>query len=246
MPPGRVDADPACMGPGPLGTLPLVDPFFLMVSGAAAVATVAGVGWYFAREQRLKRRIRALPLTAIARTPEHQDVRVSGRLAYVADQPPLEAPLSGRPCAAWRVVVRERRGTGKNRRWVTILEESDSRDFVLEDDTGRALVDGTLVELALDFDAKGGSGVFSGPSPYLQEFLHERGIATRGLVFDKTFQYREGILEAGEQVTVAGSGVWESDPSQRGQGYRDVGKLLRVGAMTGGELLASDDPRLAR
>lgn len=222
-----------------------MDPFVLPVIAVGTLAAFAGARWFFGREQRLKRRIKQLPLSSIAQTPERQDVRVTGRLAYLGDRAPLEAPLSGRPCAAWRVVVRERRGSGKNKRWVTILEESDSRDFGLEDESGRAIVDGTLVELALDFDRKGGSGLFSGPSPYLEQFLHERGIPTRGIVFGKTLDYREGALEAGETVTVAGSGTWENDPTQRGKGYRDVGKLLRVGAMSDGNLLATDDPKLA-
>ncbi len=223
-----------------------MDPFVLPAIGLGAFAIIAGARWFLAREQRLKRRIKTLPLSSIGETPELQDVRVTGQLAYLGDRAPLEAPLSGRPCAAWRVVVRERRGSGKNKRWVTVLVESDSRDFVLEDGTGRAIVDGTLVELALDFDRKGGAGFFSGPSPTLEQFLHERGIATKGVVFGKTLDYREGALEAGEQVTVAGSGTWENDPSQRGKGYRDVGKLLRVGAMSDGNLFATDDPKLAR
>ena len=223
-----------------------MEPFVLPVIAVGTLVAFAGARWFFGREQRLKRRIQTLPLSSIGDTPELQDVRVSGQLAYLGDSAPLEAPLSGRLCAAWRVVVRERRGSGKNKRWVTIVEESDSRDFVLEDGTGRAIVDGTLVELALDFDRKGGSGILGGPSPYLESFLHERGISTRGIVFGKTLDYREGALEAGEKVTVAGSGTWENEPSQRGQGYRDVGKLLRVGAMSDGNLLATDDPKMAR
>jgi hypothetical protein len=223
-----------------------VDPIVIpaIVFGGAAV--YAGVRWYFGREQRLKRRIKELPLSAIGDTPERQDVRVSGRLAYRGDRAPLVAPVSRRPCAAWRIVVRERRGHGKNKRWVTIVEEGDSRDFALEDESGRALVEGTLVELVLDFDSKGGTGFLSGSNPFLEQFLHARGIATKGIVFDKALQFREGALEAGEWVTVAGSGTWENDPTQRGKGYRDVGKLLRVGAMSDGNLLATDDPKMAR
>jgi len=223
-----------------------VDPLVIPAVFLGTAAVYAGVRWYFGREQRLKRRIKELPLSSIGDTPERQDVRVSGRLAYLGDRAPLVAPVSRRPCAAWRIVVRERRGSGKNKRWVTVVEESDSRDFVLEDESGRAIVEGTLVELALEFDGKGGTGLFSGSNPYLEEFLHARGIATRGIVFDKALQFREGALEAGESVTVAGSGIWENDPSQRGKGYRDVGKLLRVGAMSDGNLLATDDPKMAR
>ena len=223
-----------------------MDPLVFPALGLGAVVLFMGARWFFAREPRLKRRIKTLPLSSIAQTPELQDVRVTGQLAYLGDDAPLEAPLSGRPCAAWRVVVRERRRSGKTYRWVTVLVESDSRDFVLEDESGRAIVDGNLIELVLDFDRKGGASLLGGPNPSLEQFLQERGIPTRGLIFGKTLDYREGALEAGEQVTVAGSGTWAHDPTQRGKGYRDVGKVLRIGAMSDGNLLVTDDPRLAR
>ena len=222
-----------------------VDPFIFPAIVIGGLALAGTYGWFFSRERRLKRRIKGLPISPIAQTPEGRDVRVSGRLVYLGGEAPLIAPLSGRPCAAWRVLVRERTGSGKNERWVTLVEESDARDFALEDPGGRAIVDGTLVELALDFDSSGGTGLLVRSSPRLEGFLHQRGIPTRGLVFDKALQFREGILEAGEKVTVAGSGAWESDPTQRGQGYRDVGRLLRVRAMSDGQLLATDDPRLS-
>jgi len=224
-----------------------VDPVVVPALVATGFVVFGGLRWYFGREQRLKRRLRSLPVQPIAETPEGKDVRVAGRLAYVDGNAPLTAPISGRPCAAWRVVVEEMRGGGGNnnskRKWVAVVTESEARDFLLEDSTGRARVDGTLVELVLDFDSRGSTGVFRDASPQLKDFLFWRGIATEGLVFNKNMRYREGILEAGEKVTVAGSGRWENDPSQRAGGYREVGRILRVGAMEGGELLATDDPK---
>lgn len=201
---------------------------------------------FFNRDLQLKRRIRSLPKSSIAETPEGIDVRVTGELEYVDGLAPLVAPLSGRACVAWRVIVRERRG-GKNKHWVKVVEEESAIDFVLVDPSGRARVDGTALSLALDVDASGGTGFFQQDVPQLERFLSDRGISTRGFIFGKTLQYKEGVLELGEKVTVAGSATWEKDPTQRARGgYRDVGKLLRVGALSTGELLASDDESLAR
>ncbi len=204
------------------------------------VLVVLFVSFFWSRDARLKRRMRKLPRRSIRDTPEGVDARVSGRLRLVDDQPPLHAPLSGRPCAAWRVVVQERRGSGNNRRWVTIVEDQASTEFILEDGTGRAVIDGTAITVIVDIDDTGGIGMFE-ESPQLERFLTERGISFTGLLWRKTFRYREGILEAGETVTVAGSGTWEADPSQLGGGYRDVGKRLLVKALSDGQLLATDD-----
>jgi hypothetical protein len=220
----------------------------LLVLGAAigVISAVSLLAWLFGRDQRLKRRIGKLSRYAIADAPENEDLRVSGRLAFI-DGRSLEAPLSGRACAAWRIIVRERRGRGKDKRWVTLVEEEESIDFALEDGDARAVVDGDAVTLAVDFDDEGGQGaLFTQSTPRFDAFLAERGIPSKEWIFSKRLEYREGVLAEGETVTVAASGTWENDPGRIGQGYRDVGKRLRLNAMSDGDLLASDDPDLAR
>lgn len=217
----------------------------LIVFGVIVIVGLLAMA--FNRDMRLKGRIRKLPKSSIAETPENVDVRVSGALEYVEGLAPLTAPLSGRACAAWRVIVLERSSGKNDSSWVTVVEEESAIDFMLVDPTGRARVDGTALSLALHVDASGGTGFFQQDVPQLEAFLSERGISMRGVIFGKTLQYQEGILALGEKVTVAGSAKWEKDPTQRGQGgYRDVGKLLRVGALSTGELLATDDESLSR
>lgn len=219
-------------------------PLFLLV----ALLVVWGVLHHLfgSADKRLKRRILKLPIgESIVQTPVNQDVRVSGTLAYVEGKPALTAPISGRPCAAWRVIVEERRKHSEHSGWDTVIDESGSTDFALEDESGRALVDGTVLSLALDFDASGGQGFLNPASPALAAFMQSRGVATHGFLLKKTLRAREGVLEAGEVVTVAGNGTMMNDPSNQ-TGYRSSAKLLRVKALSSGELLASDDVKLRR
>lgn len=213
-----------------------------------ALLIAGGVLYYFfgTADKRLKRRILKLPIgESIAQTPENQDVRVSGTLAYLEGKPPLTAPISGRPCAAWRVIVEERRKHSESSSWHKVIDDAGSTDFALEDPSGRAIVDGTVLSLALDFDASGGQGFFNPASPALAAFMESRGVSTRGFLLKKTLRAREGILEAGEVVTVAGNGTQMNDPSVQ-TGYRGSAKLLHVKALSSGELLASDDVKLRR
>ncbi len=222
----------------------MTGPFFALV--ALLIAWAVLYSMFGTADKRLKRRILKLPIgESIAQTPENQDVRVSGTLALVEGKPPLTAPISGRPCAAWRVIVEERRKRSEHSSWDTVIDDSDSTDFALEDQSGRAIVDGTALSLALDFDASGGQGFFNPASPALAAFMESRGVATRGFLLKKTIRAREGVLEVGEVVTVAGSGMVMNDPSAQ-TGYRSSAKLLHVRALSTGELLASDDVKLRR
>ena len=197
-------------------------------------------------DKRLKRRILKLPIgESIIQTPENQDVRVSGTLAYVEGKAPLTAPLSGRPCVAWRVIVEERRKHSEHSSWDKVIDDTASMDFALEDASGRAIVDGAGLSLALDFDASDGQGFFNPASPALASFMTSKGVATHGLILKKTLRAREGVLEVGEVVTVAGSGAMMNDPSSQ-VGYRGQAKLLHIKALSSGELLASDDVKLRR
>jgi hypothetical protein len=142
-----------------------------LIAGAGLVA----VSHFFeSREAPLKRRMRKLPLADfIGNTPENQDVRVSGILGYVEGKRPLIAPLSGRPCAAWHVFVGRR--VGISREWDPLIEHQESMDFILQDESGRALVSGAKISmmLSLDFSTKPGPA-----SERLEAFLRERPPAT--------------------------------------------------------------------
>lgn len=206
----------------------------------AALVTGAVVT-YFSEERQFKRRLFELPISAsIARTPENEDVRVSGTLAYIEGQPLLTAPISGRACVAWRVIVEVKKNVGKSSYWDKLVDESDATDFALEDGSGRAIVDGRALSLSLDFDASDKSNMFAEGSPRLMDFLRERGIETHGLLLKRALRAREGALERGERATVGGIGVFLNDPKTQA-GYRGSAKLLKITALSTGELLATDD-----
>ena len=194
----------------------------------------------------LKRRLKKLPISSsIAQTPEHTDVRVSGELAFLEGKPALTAPITNRPCAAWRVIIEEQRSNGKSSSWHKVVDESESTDFALVDQSGRAIVDGTSLSLALDFDASNKQDMFNEGSPELRQFLETRGVKTHGFLLKKTLRAREGALEEGEVVTVGGIGTFLNDPSAQ-SGYRGTAKLLQVQALSTGELIATDDRKVYR
>jgi len=59
----------------------------------------------------------------------------------------IAAHLTGSPCVWYRYRIQERRRGGRNDHWVTIEHGDAGRPFVLDDGTGRCLVDAAAAEI---------------------------------------------------------------------------------------------------
>jgi hypothetical protein len=208
---------------------------------------VIGLATYFSRDARLRRAMKAVPLSTIAGATEGARVRIVGRV--LARDRVLRGPLSHRECVAFRVLVETRRQSGKSSHWVKTIDEHQEVDFVLEDETGRARVESRGSDFLIVLDHSDSSGFLNDASPELEAFLSERGHqSTSFLGMNKTMRYREGALETGEQIAVVGLAHWEDDPEAGaidtgGGGFRDAvrKKRLVLTASEGAALHASDD-----
>lgn len=219
---------------------------FVWVFFAAAIAVVVFVVWWFGADQQARRLMKGIPVRAIRDVIEGEVARVVGAVAVDA---PVRAPLSGRACAYWRIVVEERRRRGKNSRWVKVIDEHGGVDFVIRDETGKALVKTDHVHAVLENDGGGSSGFFNDPSPELDEFLASRGHTSKGFLFNKSMRYREGVVEHGETVAAVGAARWEPDPEldvQGQAGYRERAKRLVLDRRAEGPLLLSDEDKMTR
>ena len=201
---------------------------------------------YTSADRRTRRGLLGLPATTVANAQEGLELRVKGTVGYLGDEAPLRAPISGRPCAAWRVVIEHYAtskdvmlGSGNGKSWRRIHDAQAGEAFTIADESGEAHIVGPL-SLVLDYDAKGGRRWFK-LSDELEAYCKAQGIWTKPrLGFSRKLRYREGILEAGEEAIVGGVGSWERDPSER-EGYRGVGKRLRLGPLAHGQVVATDD-----
>lgn len=220
---------------------------FWLIGGAVAVIGLVTLGgWYFSADQRARRAIKAAAVRTIPDVIEGERARVVGEVELIGS---LVAPLSARTCGYWRVIVQERRG-GKNKRWVTLVDEHEGVDFFVRDGANKALVKTIHSQAVLEQDAGYSSGFLNDATPELEAFLSQRGHSTQGWVFNKDMRYREGVIEAGETVAVVGTGRWERDPDQgprAGAGYRDAEmpkRLVLQAPEDGSPLLLSDEPSM--
>lgn len=216
--------------------------FPLMI--AAGVVLFFGARWWLSEAEQTKRAIRSLPRTPIRDVRDGELVRIVGKLRYLAE--PTVAPLSGRRCAYFEARAFEKQGrSGLTERAM----EGGGVEFLLEDETGRAVIDPVLLRAAVVEDVKSQSGIWMEPSPRMEAFLTRHALATTGaLGLHKAIFYREGVFEEGETITVVGLGTSELDPSERTSmsSYRSRSMRLRISAPADGHVLISDHPSVTK
>ena len=181
-----------------------------------AMAMVVGAG-YFSPRNRARRRARRTQRALAARrrswiSEAHGPVRVTGRIQR--DAKLLEAPLSGRRCVVYELLVDEL-STGAPSLWRRLLDLRQACPFLLEDDSGKARIDTAGPGfVALVHDHVGvTSGVYPGNHLKLSMVLESSGLLPMSWLGRwKPLRYAEGVLEPGELVTVGGNGAREIDP----------------------------------
>jgi hypothetical protein len=209
----------------------------LIVAVAFGTVGLLYASWYRSDEQRVRRTLRGTSKSSIAELPEGKPGRIVGRVAPGAT---IEAPLSGRRCVYFEVTVHEDPGGDDAVR--LFAHEAAGVPFVIEDGSGRALIDPRHVRLALTIDRRTESGTFDDATAREEAFLRRRGTKSTGMVFNRTLTYREAVIEIGETVAVVGVGVREPDlDAGAGAGYRDGPPTrLRMNGSPRHPLLISD------
>lgn len=118
--------------PTSLGSSPILTSVALLITFLCA--------WFAFRFVRVKRMQENLPSCGTAGVVFGLTELV-GELRFVDPDKPLQGPLSGIPCSWYRYLIEERRGSGKNARWVTIEDNTEQQIFQCADEDGAIAVD---------------------------------------------------------------------------------------------------------
>jgi hypothetical protein len=177
----------------------------------AAIAVIASGRALHRRERRspnakMRRQLAATPRVKIAELPESQVGCTVGRTQQLEMTPMLEAPLTGRPCFFYVVELELRVGSG----WRLVARERTGSPFIIQDATGRAVVEPAEARLDIAFDVV--DHVWANPSPRQHAFVMRVQPNVVGLLFANQVRFREAIIGEDELVSVMGAGVREADP----------------------------------
>jgi hypothetical protein len=219
-------------------TVGMVLSAFVVGLFAVGLSLAAYLAWFNSETQQTKRALLGAPGETIADAPEGKPAKLVGSLEY--EGAPLRAPLTGRPCACYHVVVEEHMGQGGTHE---IINTRDIQPFFLRDATGTARVECQFTTLLIQKDGNFRSGTFNDASPELEAFLEQHGQKSTSLGLNRSLRYREGVLEEGEQVAVLGKVRREADPASETGGYRQRPERVVVGPADD-SLYISDDPNI--
>ena len=119
----------------------------------------------------------------------------------VVTQQPLASPLSGTPCAWYRVLVQEYVRAGRASRWATIHDEAVYAPFQLKDRKGEGMLAVDLAGAEVLLATEGGSDDHG----TLVRFLESKG--KKRLLGYGELRANETTLQPGEKVFVLGTVV---------------------------------------
>lgn len=183
----------------------------------AALAAFLGGSWFFDGPQRRLREVMRVRRRLIGALHEGQRARIVGEVAAIGE--PLIAPVTGRRCVLYLVEVdTDPSNPSAERRLVT---EQRAVPFVLDDGSGRSVIDTTNGQLSLDDGRRGKAGETHAGMTALLARHHCSYVGAR---------YHERIVEVGAEVAVLGDAVRDPDPDALPAGtYRtDLPARLRM------------------
>jgi hypothetical protein len=150
---------------------------------------------------------------------EHDAVTLTGTVRLVG--PPLRAPLSGRPCALYLASVSLRDGRDRLSSLLAddefvhplVIHESKMRAFVLSTAQGEFLILGDEPTLAFELPAPRAP-----PADLTLAFLERWNVPAEQR--QHAHEFRELVVEAGEQISVNGVLTQEAQLDASPAGYR--------------------------
>lgn len=190
-----------------------MNPAIIILIFIVVIGIIVFLAYYFSGKQVIIRTLSKLPLKAASSLRTNELSKVSGKALHVKD--PLLAPYSQRKCVFYQIRIQQKVSTGKNSHWKTIVEDEKSQEFFIDAKGDFVIVKPTdqprnyisyLVK-----DRKQSSGTFNDPTPKFEALLNRYNIKSETYFgFNKSLRYREGIIEIGEHITVAGITKWRS------------------------------------
>ena len=187
--------------------------------------------------KNLKRRKRIVDTpTSQIRQAQGGLVEIKGRI-QPSEQGLLQAPFSGRHAVWARITVQEYRSRGRSSYWATVVNETDTRSFFVDDGSGEyARILPMAANVMLEPQSVASSGTFNDAQPHLEAFLKSRGLSSTGMLgFNKRMRYQEELLAPGDALYALGPSRRDAGPPVN-DGYRMVpSSQLVLHAMPGAE-----------
>jgi len=211
----------------------------IIIIAATVIAIIIVTSIFFSKKAIVKRKLKKTADKKISDFQSGDIAKVIGKVEFAGK--PLKAPLSGRPCAYYYVLIEQKVSTGKSSHWKTIIEEETAGTFVIRDGRHCAYSNCEKIKSYIVQDRKFSSGFLNDATEELEKFLRDHGQESEGFFgFNKTLRYKEGVLEEGELIAVVGRGEWKNAIQVKLPDTYD--RVLAISATEEEPVFLSDDP----
>lgn len=213
----------------------------ILAAGITVVLIVVFLNLFFSSKKVIIRAFKKDRKKAINSIKENNYAKVIGIAKYI--NTPLIAPLSGRPCVYYHVIVSVK--VGKN--WRRVINDINAQDFFIETNTEKAIVKALALEknttkYYLVKKIKDNSNFRNNIPPVLQNYLKQHSNKnTNFLGITKTIRYTERVIEIDEKIGVKGIAKWKTITAPiKGYSYS---KILTLEGTKKEKLLITNEPK---
>ncbi len=168
---------------------------------------------YFSRKKVIIRTLAKIRHKPVSSLKTNELSKVSGKALHVKE--PLIAPYTNRKCVFYQIIIEQKVSSGKTSHWKTLIKEERFQDFFIQTKSDFVIIKpqehpkNYICYLVKDKDQS--SGTFNDPTPQLQSVLNRYNIDSETFFgFNKRLRYKEGVIEIGEEITVAGIAKWKT------------------------------------
>ncbi len=221
-----------------------MEPQFIIIPAIILViGVIVFISFYYSKKAIIVRKLKKAAGKKISDFISGDIAKVVGKVEYAGE--PLTAPLSGRKCAHYYVLVEEQVSTGKSSHWKAIIEEELAGSFVIRDGRYCAHINRQNIKSYLVEDRQFASGFGNDATPELERYLNAHGQKSEGTFgWNKTIRYKEGILEEGELIAAIGRGEWKT--ANQVQLPDTYDRVLEISATEQEPVYLSDDPETVK
>lgn len=186
--------------------------YYIFVIAALVIVIVLTIrSAYNSKPSIMKRVIKKTPRKSIQAVNSGETVQIHGTIEIVGE--PLIAPLSGRECGHYQVIVEREIPHGRKSRYVeTIFQEEITGKYLIKDGNHYAYVDPKQLFSRIQSDRNFSTEFPDNLNERLLEF-HEKMAVNDWHSYRCSIDYYEGVLEQDEKVIVSGIAEWKSAAS---------------------------------
>lgn len=116
----------------------------------------------------------------------------------------LYSPLSKKKCVYFHFIVEEERRRSKSTTMTVVIDDKSKNNFLIQDETGEAIIQPENADIYLENDKYTTSGTFNSASPEIENVLKSYGISSKGLIFNKSMTYYEKYIEEDDNLYIIG------------------------------------------